>query len=99
MNAVLLVDLVLVNQQLVVISRNEHRSEFIKEDQHRNARMKINNNEQNPVVQKFSLDSQRILNEEKYFTLSDHVPGNSQYYSSVPTNIKFKQKYELHLLV
>ena len=99
MNAVLLVDLVLVNQQLVVISKNKHRSAFIKQDQHRNTSMKINNNEQNSTVQKLSPDCQLILDDEKYFTLSDHVPGNSQYYSSAPTNIKFKQKYEPHLLV
>ena len=99
MYAVLIVDLFLVNQQLVFISRNKHRSEFIKQDQHRNTRMKINNNEQNPTVQKLSPDCQLILDDEKYFTLSDHVPGNSQYYSSAPTNVIFKQKYELHLLV
>ena len=49
-NAALVVDLTLVNQQLVVIWRNEHRSEFIKEDQYGNIRNRINNKEQNPTV-------------------------------------------------
>ena len=63
------------------------------------------NNEQNPTVQKLSPGCQLILNDEKYFTLSDNVPGNSRYYSFDPlsesTNIKFKQKqkYEARLLV
>ena len=57
--------------------------------------MKINNNEQNPIVQKLSQDCRLILDDKKYFTLSGHVPGNNQYCSfdpsSAPTNI---QKYE-----
>ena len=45
------------------------------------------------------------MDDEKYFTLSGNVPGNSRYYLSdllsAPTSVKFqqKQKYEANLLV
>ena len=67
--------------------------------------MRINNNKQNLTVQKISPYYQLLLGEEKYFTLSGDVLGNSRSYSfdpsSAPTNIKFKQKqkYETHLLI
>lgn len=56
------------------------------------------------LYKKISSDCHLILDDEKYFTLSGNVPGNSRYYSSdpssTPANIKFKQKqkYEPHLL-
>ena len=57
------------------------------------------------LYKKLSPDCQLILDDEKYFTQSNNVPGSIRYYSSdplsEPANIKFKQeqKYEPHLLV
>ena len=54
------------------------------------------------ILQKnLSTDRQLILDDERYVTLCDDIPGRSRYYSSAPTNTKFeqKQKYDAHLLV
>ena len=68
------------------IGRNLEKRRFTrkKKDQRRNTMMKINNNEQNPTVQKLSPDCQLMLGDEKYLTLSGNVSGNSRYYSSEP---------------
>ena len=84
----------------VRIYKRRSASKYNNEDQQQRAKSNCLK-----LYKKLSPDCQLILDDEKYFTLSGNVPGNSRYYSSdpssAPTNIKFKQKqkYEPHLLV
>ena len=90
----------LKKQTSVRICKRRSAPKYTNEDQQQRAKSNCPK-----LYKKLSPDCQRILDAEKYFTLSGNAPENSRYYSSdplsVPANIKFKQKqkYEPHLLV
>ena len=90
----------LKKQTSVRIHKRRSAPKYKNEDQQQRAKSNCLK-----LYKKLSPDCQLILDNEKYFTLSGDVSGNSRYYSSdpssAPTNIKFKQKqkYEPRLLV